>query len=262
MDAETFLREFHDTNPGATPASFQDWTLSGDHRSSYDWLADVVVEAADGEVVLDLACGDGFLLEKMLGRPNPPGAVIGADLSGVQLKRARRRIKKRAAWHHGPAQTLKIPAGELGAVSCHLALMLMNPVEPVLDVVATGLLPGGVFCAVVPALIGRNAVAERIEASIWSHHPTVPAMGDPRTTSVEGLQALLAPRFARVQITPSALTKTATAATLWETFRRSYDSAALSAPDRAAVRQKICDTLGDEPVECAIGVLLIQAWTA
>jgi 2-polyprenyl-3-methyl-5-hydroxy-6-metoxy-1,4-benzoquinol methylase len=90
------LREVHARLPGITSAlCSRHATLQG--QSSYQVLADTVADAArdlDRPVdALDLACGDGYLIEVCLRELG--GAirtVIGVDMSEGELDLARKRL--------------------------------------------------------------------------------------------------------------------------------------------------------------------------
>src|SRR5690348_1477406 len=95
-EAERFLQEFHRRHPGATSALFGR-AGAGAGGSSYDGLADVVPAGSGPITVLDLACGDGFLLEALSARRQPGLHLIGVDMSDAELDAARRRLPARAA---------------------------------------------------------------------------------------------------------------------------------------------------------------------
>src|SRR5262245_23414487 len=75
---ETFMLRFHAERPGVTSAA---WARAG----TYAWLAD---HAAAGERVLDIGCGDGYLLALLASRGARP---VGLDLSAHELVAARGR---------------------------------------------------------------------------------------------------------------------------------------------------------------------------
>jgi SAM-dependent methyltransferase len=116
-----------------------------------------LLEPLPGQRVLDIACGEGALCRRLarLG-----AACTGVDASG-RLVEAARKLAARMPAEHRPRFAVG-DARDLGAVpelakaresfdaaSCVLALMNMDPFEPVLHGAAKMLKPGGLFVAVV-----------------------------------------------------------------------------------------------------------------
>ena len=201
-DAEwnQFLRDAHHATPGVTPRCTGSLRTS-DGLSSYELLADTLkhVHPAPRSTlgVLDLACGDGYLIElcvKQLGR----GArITGVDMSPEELDRARYRL-------HGSdvtflleeAQHLSLADSSFDAALCHLAFMLMRPLEPVVAEIARVLKPGGLFAAVVNRREGPDALYTMVRAELrrflQEEFPQMRdyAIGDPRVNSRTGLEEL------------------------------------------------------------------------
>jgi SAM-dependent methyltransferase len=260
----TFLHAFHSAHPGATPAAMESWRIDDTGRSSYDLLADFLVGEAGGEVVVDLACGDGVLTERLLDADGGPLAVIGVDASPEELKAAKRRLRLRAVLHHGLADRLPIPSEEVAGVGCHMALMLMQPIEDVIAEIARVLVPGGVFGAVVgasgPVEPAMETFIALLDALPEEHRPPRPSLGDPRARSAEGLTALLAPHFSRIEISEHVLWTEGEAEALWSALALTYDAFALTAEGRAALRSGFFDALGTDTVRCGHPALMVRAW--
>src|SRR5579864_3918483 len=217
-DWQQHLREVHARLPGMTSAFSSRYTTSSG-KTSYDVLADTAVVAAralDRPVdVLDLACGDGYLIELCLRQLGGDIAITGVDLSEDELDAARRRLTGRSAsLLIGFAQSLPLAAATFDVVLCHLAFMLMVPVEPVVQELARVLRPGGVFSAVVgstsnPAsdhasggqeLDTQRALWRQIGATLrqfWQEEypqlQTDGRVGDLRSLTVEGWRELFGP---------------------------------------------------------------------
>lgn len=107
--------------------------------------------------VLDLACGEGLLARRMteLGVE-----VVGVDASPKLVEAARRAVRRgpsgaqNARFEVGDARRIGELAaehqlGEFDVVSCVMALMNIEPIEPVLRGAASVLKPGGAFVAVI-----------------------------------------------------------------------------------------------------------------
>jgi len=129
--------------------------------------------------VLDLACGDGALLDQL------PGA-IGIDLTHAELRRAHGRVAC------ARAEALPFAAGAFDAVACHLAFMLFPDPEAVVRELARVLVPGGTFLALLgggPTADGDDAF-HRFLALLPPRH--IPVLGDPRARSEAGWRGLFA----------------------------------------------------------------------
>ena len=72
MGGADYLQGWHDGHPGATSAMLDSLTDEAG-RNSYEVLAAVIQDG--DEPVLDLACGDGYLLELL----HPNRACVGMD---------------------------------------------------------------------------------------------------------------------------------------------------------------------------------------
>lgn len=148
------LGQVHDRLPGVTAATFAQHTTA-DGRTSYHVLAErveIAARAVNRPVdVLDLACGDGYLIEVCLHQfGEGVRTIAGVDLSVGELELARRRLEDTSArLHTGLAQSLPLPSASVDVVLCHAAFMLMVPIEPIVHELARVLRPGGTFSAVV-----------------------------------------------------------------------------------------------------------------
>jgi 23S rRNA-/tRNA-specific pseudouridylate synthase/ubiquinone/menaquinone biosynthesis C-methylase UbiE len=99
-----------------------------------------------GKKVVDVACGQGAFAGELTARG---AAVIGVDAS-AQLIAAARRTARGAGFEVGDARELgSLGLNDVDAVTCIMALMNIDPLEPVFKGVAAMLKPGGVFVSVV-----------------------------------------------------------------------------------------------------------------
>src|SRR5579859_4611556 len=94
-DWNNFLLDCHNSKPGKTPLAFDPWKTA-DGMTSYDLLVDIAknVRPPDGHPLrlLDLACGDGYLIELCLDRMAGNARILGIDMSVGELTAARRRL--------------------------------------------------------------------------------------------------------------------------------------------------------------------------
>ena len=147
---ETFLRSFHALHPGCTSQTMASATTA-DGFSSYEILAsNIPLFSSSKEMrVLDLACGDGYLLNLLADRHQAGLELHGLDMSVAELSAAERRLKGRARLHLGRAQKLPFESASFDAVTCHMALMLMDDLDEVIAEVRRILKPGGKFSAII-----------------------------------------------------------------------------------------------------------------
>lgn len=222
--SEVWLRHWHDAHAGATSRAFLRAT-----PSTYVWLAS---HAHPGDRVLDLACGDGALLELLLARGIEQ--PVGVDMSDGELSAARARLGPAALLVQGRAQELPFADASFDRVTCHLALMLMRPVEQAIAEVHRILRPGGLFCAVVsgglssePHANAWTMLIQRLRVESFDG----PAIGERRALSEEGLQGLLH-GFSSVQLERFHVDLSGSPDEISALFYETYDAARM-APERA-----------------------------
>lgn len=190
------LKSWHNEDPGMTPALLTDY-LTNEEVSSYDAL---IAMAGDikGKTVLDLACGDGAMTARLLDAVGPKGRIIGVDMSEGELNKARDSIKdSRVEFIQAEAQSMPLENQSIDVVFSHLALMLMNPIDPVLEEISRVLKSGGALYAVtIPCEHQGNAVdffswyLERVMELLEGDD--LPEMGDTAFHDFEGIQKLFA----------------------------------------------------------------------
>ncbi len=196
-DAEwqDLLADWHNQDPGMTLKVLTRYPTS-EGISSYAGL----VKAAghiEGTQCVDLACGDGSLLLALLPHLGPHGHVAAIDMSTAELERARTLVvDPRVSFYEATAQTIPLPNARIDLVFCHLALMLMAPISPVLDEIARVLKPGGRLCAVTIAPMEHEEPTKSIFSWMRSQvfqkmrHADLLNMGDSRFASEDGIRAL------------------------------------------------------------------------
>jgi SAM-dependent methyltransferase len=117
-------------------------------RPDYEaWLAELVPLLRDGDPVLDLGCGCGVPATAILAEHH---AVIGIDLSPVQISRARRLVPA-AQFRCADMSTVEFPARSFAAVVSFYAIIHV-PLEEqpaILRNIFRWLRPGGYLLATV-----------------------------------------------------------------------------------------------------------------
>lgn len=194
----------------------------------YDRL---VAAVPPGARVLDLACGDRFLVSRLGPR------AIGVDLApsvepggGAPLVVAR-------------AQALPFAAGAFDACVCHLAFMLFDELDAVVAELRRVVVPGGVFAAVLgggPTADDRDGDAFHRFLAIAA--PRGPGYGDRRARTEAGWAALFGarPRFERFELDLSGAFDD-----VWRFLGASYQLAGDAAP---RVRDALRATYADRAV--------------
>lgn len=267
LDDATLLERYHAT-PGRTVhmlSGFRDV----DRRTSYDVLVDAVSELPREARVLDLACGDGCLLGRLAARGF--SRLSGIDRSAHELAAARTRLPAATALHESTADALPFAGGAFDAVVCHMALMLMDPVEPVVAAIARVLRPGGVLAAVINrhhpdrafaefsralATVTRDAGLERLR------------LGAPELYTEAGLRARLAPpRFAApIELRDFIVERCATPDELWPCFAATYDVFRLPVTAQAALERALRAAwrplAGDGKLSATMGMRLVRVRAA
>jgi SAM-dependent methyltransferase len=217
--------------------------------------------------VLDLGCGDGYLLERLLDR-DAGVTAIGLDISDGELALARRRLGDRAGLVRARAQSIPLGDASVDAVVSHLAFTLMPDVEAIAGELARVLAPGGVVAAIVGG--GPPAEPEAFAAFLdllkaddpWFRR--APRLGDARARTREGWEALFGARgFTVTRFDRLAVDLSGTADAVWASLGTMYGVMDLDASARADLRARALaawapHTAGDR-VACTMVVFLAVA---
>ncbi|NHQ85535.1 methyltransferase domain-containing protein [Iodobacter sp. HSC-16F04] len=229
--SEQFLIDFHNQQPGITSHSFQSLSAAMGGRlyaSSYECLAK---DVASDATVLDLACGDGFLLSLL-----PARTLIGVDMSTGELAAARHRLGDRATLHQGKAQSLPVENQRCDIVLCHMALMLMDQLDVVLGEIHRVLRPNGRFSFIIgtaaPASAVMDAYVRRLRALYQHESAKALRFGDQRLTEEESIISALTPFFTQIKIEKITISRRYTPDEVWAWFEGCYDLAFLAAEPR------------------------------
>lgn len=235
--AEAFLRAFHRDRPGCTSAAIARGR-GEDGASSYAALAALVPAGAR---VLDLGCGDGYLLQTIRAR-DPAARLVGLDVSSHELAAARARAIPGAALVSGRAQALPFADGGFDACVSHLAYMLMPAPAALAVEVARVLAPGGLFAIVTGGgpLATEDAFGWYLDAlRDTPGRADVPRMGDRRTRDPVTLEAMWrAAGFSDFAWRRDVLDLGGTLDEVWASLATSYEIATASPAQVAEVRAR------------------------
>lgn len=199
QDWEDLLKMAHKEAPSMTPKAFA-VHLTAQGMSSYQILTQTLLHISSQEMrVLDLACGDGHMIHEVLKVAGNRVQVAGLDMSEGELAVARKNFSQHSqvSLLNGRAQAMPFASGSFDAILCHMAFMLMTPVEAVIQEVLRVLKPQGVFSAVVGWTDPKSSMGQEVMAVIgeffkknFPHLPPKLPTGDVRVRSHEGIQEL------------------------------------------------------------------------
>jgi SAM-dependent methyltransferase len=211
-DREAFVRRFHAARPGLTSAA-----LAG--AASYDRL---VAAVPRGARVLDLGCGDAYLVSRLGPR------AVGLDLAPSPGPHGG------AAIVAGRAQAMPFAGGAFDACVCHLAFMLLDDLDRVVAELRRVVVPGGVFAAVLGGgPTAADSGGDAFHRFLALAAPRGPALGDRRATGEAGWRELFGgePGFERIELDLSGPFDR-----VWRFLGASYQ---LAERDAAGVRDRL-----------------------
>lgn len=225
---ERYLRDFHDRVPAATSHAFSRLpAVLGDivSPSSYHLLTSRAATMPAGGVGLDLACGDGYLLRLWAGL-GLAGRLVGVDISGGDLGIARKALPDDVVLLQGRAQALAIADAAVDMVLSHMALMLMDDIELVLQEIRRVLVPAGELVAVVGRgfLLGEaHALVQQVFREEARNDSPSLRIGDRRTGSVQGWLELLQSGFTDCLCQDVDVPWHPTPVELWQALTQTYE---------------------------------------
>ncbi len=243
---QDFLYQFHQHTPGSTSRLMAD-LHAGKYPSSYELVAAYIARIAEASpIVLDLACGDGYLLS-CLRKRRPDIRLMGVDFSERELAKARERLGA-ADLVRGSVYAFGIPDTAVDIIVCHMAFMLFDSPHTVLSEIERVLKPGGIFVAVTAVPSGGGVpssnilpVFMRCLKAVYRHQGLnlLTFGGSRHVQDRETLQALLAkaaPQLKLESFTVVDCTLEIPLESIWQKLLLFYDVARL--PERARVNLK------------------------
>jgi SAM-dependent methyltransferase len=126
--------------------------LSGDAATFYNsfgmvamkpWIDDLILAARckEGDRVLDVACGTGFVAKRVNGASGVTCGITGIDLNEPMLKIARQ--ESGIDWRLGSAIAMPFPDGSFDVVLCQQGLQFFPDRQAAMREMARVLSPGG-----------------------------------------------------------------------------------------------------------------------
>jgi SAM-dependent methyltransferase len=264
LEGSDFLRAWHARYAGAASSTFGYGRTEGDARSSYDLLVDDAAALQHVATAVDVACGDGYLLE-LLARRLPSAQIVGIDMTPEELAIARGRgLSENVRLVTARAEALPLPDASADAVVCHMALMLFDDARSVVNELARVIRPGGIFAAVLGPAPGNSEFVARFgallrEAEAAEQLPPL-HVGDSMTFAEDSLRAIFASdAWNSVRIEQFALRFEGSDDQIQATLLAMYNVARLSDDGRAKLEQRLEDEMlerrqTDQPTECVLSL--------
>ena len=273
MSADDFMRAFHARKPGVTARAFARGTLAGglgEGRSSYALLADA---ARVGERVLDLGCGDGWLLQELRARGSRAEALVGIDMSREELAAARAREALAGVdLRCERAQALSLEAGSIDVALSHLAFMLMTDIESVVTELARVVRPGGRFATMVgggPEDGATDAFELFLDLFRDAYElvplaARAPRLGDKRSRALAGMSQLFCPAtgWRAVDEQEVTLRLDGTVEEVWTSLATTYEMAVVPAEATETLKTRFTTIAGsmarvDGTVPCVMRLRML-----
>lgn len=241
-----YLKEAHKEAPGMTPDSFDNFK-NAEGMNSYQVLTNLLVLLPRKLNVLDLACGDANLSTYMDRLPNKELNILGVDMSVHELALAEKRtFKSRFRIKNEMAGKISEPDGSFDAILCHMAFMLMNPIEPVANEIYRLLKPGGIFAAVVgsipnsidPLSIFRKTFRAFVTEKFPKYAP--PITGDSRVYNDEKIHEIFPTgQFEQVHLQRFMTSAEITLDQYWPTYKDYYFVSALPEKEKEELKNRL-----------------------
>ncbi len=241
-----YLKEAHKDAPGMTPDSFDNF-VNAEGLNSYRVLTNVLIPLPDKLSVLDLACGDANLSTYIDRLPNKELNILGLDMSVHELALAeRRKFKNRFRIKNEMADKISEPDSSFDAVLCHMAFMLMNPIEPVVNEIHRLLKPGGIFAAIIGSMPNPNdplsIFRKTFRTFILENFPKFisPVTGDNRVYSDEKIHEIFPPaKFDQVELRRFKTSAEITLDQYWPTYKDYYFVSALPEKEKMNFKNQL-----------------------
>jgi ubiquinone/menaquinone biosynthesis C-methylase UbiE len=245
-DWNDYLRASHEVAPSMTPNAYEA-PKSSDGLNSYQVLVQAADDAEKPKRVLDLACGDGHLAKYIRHQYGPSTEIVGVDMSDREIALAKQQYRDDGiAFRKESAAQIHEPNHSFDLVLCHMAFMLMSPLDAIIGEVARVLRPGGYFVGIVgggPISTGflpvyQGLFREFMKQKFPLFKPVVG--GDPRARTSDGLMSVLStPLFKETKVTDFTIAVIGSSEQTWRFFKNMYNVTLLPAAEMEEFRSQI-----------------------
>ncbi|CAM2068493.1 Class I SAM-dependent methyltransferase [Sulfidibacter corallicola] len=266
MSPTEILDRYHQCS-GRTSDVFPFW-LHASGQCSYEMLVNRTSEAHTGDArILDLACGDGYFLNLLWEKGFHH--LTGSDRSGAELEAARERLTSAVRLDRADAHRQPYDDRSFDLVTCHMALMLMKPLAPVLTEIARILKSGGRLIALVPRPLldpVMDCYREALQTVCAETGLKPLQLGDPQLSRRNAATRLLEAcgLGGEVRLEDLVVQRSGSVEALWNAMAASYDVFRLPTTARTRLRQRVSAkwrTLSSDgdSLTCRMGLRLITA---
>jgi ubiquinone/menaquinone biosynthesis C-methylase UbiE len=245
-----YLVQAHKKNPSMTPQAFFPFK-SAEGFTSYEILANKV--KSHNEVpksILDLACGDGFLINFILQQCSHNTTVHALDMSDAELEIAKTNFQKNenVEIQKGLAQNLPFIDNSIDLILCHMAFMLMLPIEDVIKQIHRVLSPGGIFSAVISNVKEFSGFYKEIQMItkdyIQSRYPVYyqTSTGEVKLNTIEGIKELFSTQLgfeSEIDVYDYQLVFKANPEQVWNFMKTKYFISSLSHEEMLELKNEI-----------------------
>lgn len=167
--------------------------------NAFEYLIDGV-EDWQHKIVLDLPCGSGYLAALCAAKVGPKGHVYGIDTSHGEIALARRQHPSaNITYLCERAQQLSLADQSIDLCFCHMSLMILRPLQPVIQQIGRVLRPSGSFIFNIFQDQSFHALPSSLFSELFRlsqrYEATVPGFqavgwGELHTSSPEAIAAL------------------------------------------------------------------------
>jgi len=226
-----FLRHYHEVNTGITYEVFKKFKNRAGYNS-YDLISNEIA-FAENINVLDIACGNGIIAQHCVEKGLIDFQYTGIDISKHQIELARTRYgQENIRFKVEDSGELSFNDSEFDYVVCHLAFMLLNPVDKTIHQIERVLKNNGYFLAIVNSRNIKDELLKKIMLKIGqfirSKCPNFAIRngGNIKTYDRDGLELLfkefptLSPNITTIE---TELSCKMTALEYWELVSSSYN---------------------------------------
>ncbi len=241
---ERFVQRFHDAHAGRTIESFGRGRV-GASGNSYDLLARSVSALPSGSRVLDLACGDGVLLE-VISDLRSDLELVGVDLNAAEIAAAKERGIEGARFERARANALPFEDASVDHVVCHMSFMLFDEPSSVVRELARVVRPGGAVFMLVSDGSSPEGARRVFVDLVRAHKVEIPRLGTREARTVEGLRGLFHADFEVSRTESVELNLDGSPEEVWLGLSLMYNFAPLSAEQQAQVRTGFFDAFGED----------------